>query len=70
MILKFQNPVARKEFLERVARERRDIFEHCRPAKRLPHVFAQELTSEQEAWLEKSVADSGSAFRDIPFQTF
>ena len=68
MILKFDDETERKSFLDRLERERRDIYAHCSSGRVLPDVVATDLDEEQEAWLLERLGSR--AFRDVRFETF
>jgi len=68
MILRFDDDSDRQAFLNRLARERRDIFERCDPANVLPDVMCSELDEEQQRWLRERLGQR--AFADVRFETF
>ena len=68
MILRFQDEAERQAFLERLERERSDIYERCSSGRVLPDVVATELDEEQEHWLRERLGSR--AFADVRFEAF
>ena len=70
LILKFPSNTQRQHFVEKLARERMDLWQMCQSSPVLPHLLMKNLTPEQERWLKEAVGPFGQVFADVQFQTF
>jgi hypothetical protein len=70
MLLKFDDDSLRDQFMRKVERERPDISQALRAARRLPHVIATGLSGEQQDWISHNLQGTGETFADVQFEPF
>jgi hypothetical protein len=70
MIIHFESPEARSEFVAEVSEHRKDIAAHLAPGKTFPDLIVQDLTPQQVEWVQQHVAGKGQLFDDVQFRPF
>jgi hypothetical protein len=70
MILSFNDNATRKEFVERVRKERDDIAIHFVLLENFPIVAVSGLDTAQASWVVTKVKHVGIAEEDVEFQQF